>query len=107
MLKVYTIGISNYWKLNKTETQSTRANHAIKEIKVFLVVQWVKDLALSLQKLRSLLWHGFIPWPKNFHMPQALKKKKKKKKEREREKKWKQKKNQIQKKKKRERECND
>ena len=35
------------------------------------VVQWVKDLALSLQQLWSLLWHKFDPWPKNFHMPQV------------------------------------
>ena len=34
-----------------------------------LVVQHVKDLALSLQRLGSLLWHGFDPWPWNFHMP--------------------------------------
>ena len=29
------------------------------------MVQWVKDLALSLQRLRSLLWHGAgaIPGP--------------------------------------------
>ena len=33
------------------------------------MAQWVKDLVLSLQQLRSLLWHGFDPWPRNFHMP--------------------------------------
>ena len=27
------------------------------------MAQWVKVLALS------LLWCGFAPWPKNFHMP--------------------------------------
>ena len=37
--------------------------------------QQVKDLVLSLQQLRSLLWHGFNPWPGNFHMPQAWPKK--------------------------------
>ena len=37
----------------------------------FLVAQQVKDLTLSLQQLISLLRHGFIPWPGNFHMPQA------------------------------------
>ena len=41
---------------------------------------WVKDLALSLQQAGSLLWHGFNPWPRNFHMPQMRPKKKKKKK---------------------------
>ena len=45
-----------------------------------LVAQQVKDLALSLQQPRSLLWHGFDPWPGNFHTPQARTKKKKKKK---------------------------
>ena len=33
-----------------------------------LVVQQVKDLTLSQQRLRSLLWHRFIPQPGNFHM---------------------------------------
>ena len=30
-----------------------------------LMVQWVKDLALSLLWLRLLLWHRFDPWPGN------------------------------------------
>ena len=34
-----------------------------------LVMQWVKDPALSQLWLRSLL--GFNPWPRNIHMPQA------------------------------------
>ena len=33
------------------------------------LAQWVKDPALSLQWLRLLLWHGFDPWPRNFHVP--------------------------------------
>ena len=33
------------------------------------MVQWVKDLALSLQLLGSLLWHGSDPRPENFHVP--------------------------------------
>ena len=33
------------------------------------VAQWVKNLALSLQWLRSLLWPSFNPWPRNFPMP--------------------------------------
>ena len=28
-----------------------------------LVAQWIKDLALL------LLWGGFSPWPRNFHIP--------------------------------------
>ena len=39
-----------------------------------LVVQQVKDLALS------LLWHWVDPWPQNFCMPQAQQKQNKTKK---------------------------
>ena len=35
------------------------------------LAQWVKDLVLSLQQLELLPWHGFDPWPGNFHMPQT------------------------------------
>ena len=35
------------------------------------MAQWVKDPALSLMWLRSLLWSRFDPWPRNFCMPQA------------------------------------
>ena len=35
------------------------------------MLQRVKDPALSLQHLRSLLWHGFNPWPRNFCVPWA------------------------------------
>ena len=41
---------------------------------------WAKDPTLSLQWLRSLLWHRFDSWLRNFHMLQAWQKKKKKKK---------------------------
>ena len=41
-----------------------------------LVLQWVKDLALSLQWLGLLLWHRFDPWPGNFYMLWAWLKKK-------------------------------
>ena len=40
-----------------------------------LVVQWVKDLSLSLQWHGLLLGDGFDPWPRNFHMPQVQPKK--------------------------------
>ena len=42
-----------------------------------LVVQWVKDLVLSLQWVGSRLCHGFNPWPKKFNMLQAQRKRKK------------------------------
>ena len=35
------------------------------------VAPQVKDLALSLHQLGSLLWCGFSPWPRDFHMLQA------------------------------------
>ena len=34
-----------------------------------LVAQWVKDPLVSLLRFWSLPWHGFNPWPGNFHMP--------------------------------------
>ena len=40
------------------------------------MVQWVKNLALSLQWLGSLLWHRFDSWPGNFHTSRAWPKKK-------------------------------
>ena len=41
-------------------------------------MQQVKDLALSLQWLRLLPWHGFDSCPRNFHKPQVWPKKKRK-----------------------------
>ena len=35
------------------------------------MVHQVKDLALSLQRLGSLLWSRFNSWPRNFHMLRA------------------------------------
>ena len=32
------------------------------------MAQWVKDLALSLLQLGSLLWHGFDRWAGNIYM---------------------------------------
>ena len=36
------------------------------------MAQRAKDLTLSLQWLWSLLWRGFSPWPRNFHMLRVL-----------------------------------
>ena len=36
-----------------------------------LVAQQVKDVALSLQQLGSVLWGGFDPWPEDFQRLQA------------------------------------
>ena len=44
------------------------------------MVQWVQDLAFSLQQLEWLLWCRFDPWPGDFYMLQVQPKKKKKKK---------------------------
>ena len=42
------------------------------------MAQRVKDLVLLLKQLGSLLWHGFYPWLRNFHMLGVWLKKKKK-----------------------------
>lgn len=42
-----------------------------------LVAQRIKDLALSLHWLGSLLWLGLDPWPGKFHMPRAWQKERK------------------------------
>ena len=39
--------------------------------------QWVNDPVLLLQWLGLLLWLGFDPWPRNFHIPWAWPKKEK------------------------------
>lgn len=39
----------------------------------------VNDPAMSLQQLRSLLWHRFDAWPRHFQMPWAQTKKKREK----------------------------
>ena len=41
------------------------------------MAQQTKDPALSLQPLGLLLWCGFNPWPRNFHLLWCSKKKKK------------------------------
>ena len=42
-----------------------------------MVAQWLKDPVFSLLWLWLLLWYGFNPWPRNFHMPWAGPKKEK------------------------------
>ena len=32
------------------------------------MAQQVKDLTLLQMRCRLQLWHGFDPWPRNFHM---------------------------------------
>ena len=46
------------WSLGKSELGGS-----------LLVAQQVKDLVLCV--LWLLLWHGFVPWPGNFHMQQV------------------------------------
>ena len=47
--------------------------------RISFTVQHVKDPALSLQRLGSLMWHGFDPWPRDFQWALGMEKKKKKK----------------------------
>ena len=49
-----------------------------KQARSSLVAQWVKDLALSLQRPGLLLWLWFNPWSRNSHAAGRVKKKKKK-----------------------------
>ena len=35
------------------------------------MAQWIKDPVLSLWWLELLLWPGFDPWPRNFHIQWA------------------------------------
>ena len=46
------------------------------------MVQWVKDPALSLQWLGSLLWYKFDLWPRNLYVLPKKKKKEKRKRKR-------------------------
>ena len=52
------------------------------------VVQCIKDLVLSLQWLGSSLWHGFHPWPRNFHVAQTWPKNNNNKKKNKTKKQW-------------------
>ena len=47
------------------------------------MAQWVKDPALSLLWLGSLLWCSFSPWPRNFSMLWVWPKREKKTKDRD------------------------
>lgn len=44
---------------------------SFKNLRSSLVVQQFKDPVLSLKQPMLLLWIGFDPWPKFFHMPQV------------------------------------
>ena len=66
----------NGWPWRRGENRLPRVNKALdakhqKHAWSSLVVQWVKDPALSLLWLRSLRWCGFSPWLRKFHMPRA------------------------------------
>ena len=58
---------------------NTQTNSLKNHCRSPLVVQQVKDPALLLQHPGLLLWHGFDPWPRNFHVPGVLPKKGKQK----------------------------
>ena len=42
------------------------------------MAQKVKDPGLSVQWFKSMLWLGFDPWPRNFHLQSKRKEKKEK-----------------------------
>ena len=72
--------LMNGWTKHSLLLFTVKYYSAVKSIKYWsaLVAQWVKDLALSLQRLRLLLRHGLSTWPRNFSMPQAQPKEKEK-----------------------------
>ena len=54
------------------------SNNKKASLEVLLVVQQVKDLVLSLLRLRSLLWHRFELWPRELQHAMGMIKKEKK-----------------------------
>ena len=52
-----------------------RLNILKEHLRSSLVAQWVKDPALSCSGLGCCCGAGLIPWPRNFHIPQARTKK--------------------------------
>ena len=64
--KCYLIGLEQ--ELEKKDSTKSKENDYKVGSWSSLVVQWAKDLALS------LLWHRFSPWPGNFRMLWAWRK---------------------------------
>lgn len=60
--------------MQSTVNAGSMWNSKASKLKIIIVLafplaQWIKDPALSLQRLRSLLWHRFKSWPRNCLMP--------------------------------------
>ena len=56
-------------KPSRIEKKNLKLKIYWKSLVSSLVALWIKELLLSQQPLWLLLWHGFDPWPGNFHMP--------------------------------------
>ena len=65
--------------VKENDTQGGKVTVQILMVQHSLWPIWLKDLVLSRQWLRSLLWLGFNPWPGNFPVPWAQPKKNKQK----------------------------
>ena len=63
--------LSNAWVLHLSSIRRYAENQNYETYLSSLVVQWVNDLTLSLQRPRSLLWCRLDPWPGNFPMQWA------------------------------------
>ena len=63
--------------MNGGKTLNKKFNPKFHLNRSFLVVQWVKDLALSMLWPRLQLGHDFDPWPRNFCMLSVWPKEKK------------------------------
>lgn len=57
------------WQSIISKSRTLGKYRELKNVRGSPLVQCVKDLALSLQWPRLLLWCEFSPWPGNFHMP--------------------------------------
>ena len=65
----FSLLLRNIWSTNKYLNQTFCAI-----LRSSFVVQQVKNLVLSPQQLRSLLWRMFSPWLRNINMPLAWQK---------------------------------
>ena len=70
-IRIYLISFFSFLLCANTWHSSSGENSEENLSRSSLVVQQVKDQVLSLQRLWSLPWRGFDPWPGNFHMLQA------------------------------------
>ena len=75
---IYVFSLSGLIKTEDKRSSSRLSHLPMWQGGSSLVAQWVKEPALSLRLLRSLLGHRFNPWPGDFHMSRVPQKKREK-----------------------------